>query len=145
MPDEITGLAVLQPTWLKDVWRLHYTATKASGTRFQSWIFIRDDAHNHLPNEMPDWHQGSCVIWKFRRNGNRLECHPSVNDLGNGFHNGYNWSVEYVEMVLPCTPTGEDWDGNATRHGRGTTVHYDLNLEGGREWLPEMREKGVIK
>ena len=87
MPDDITGLAVLQPTWVEGIWRLHYQSAKGNGTKFSSWIFIRDEKDNHLPDRMPDYYDGMNHIWKFRREGSRLHCHPSVNDIGNGFHN----------------------------------------------------------
>lgn len=145
MPDEITGLSVLQPTWLPGVWRLWYLAKRDNGNTYQDWIFIRDETDNHLPDKMPKWAEGTYSIWKFRREGNRLHGYPSINDVSSKWHNSYNWSVEFVEMVKPCSPTGEDWDDTSERWIRGSTVHYDLNLEGGREWLPEMREKGIIK
>jgi hypothetical protein len=108
MSDEIIGLAVLQPTWVKDIFRLWFRARKADGSSAQTCIFIRDEARNDLPERFPGWDDpNSNSIWKFHRNGTRLECHPSVNWISFGFHNTFNWSVEYVEMA-EAEPSPDD-------------------------------------
>ena len=144
--DTIIGISVLQPIWIPGIYRLWFRARKGSGETSQGNIFIRDKAATGLPDKIPGFSDGTNSIWKFTKHGNMLDCEPSVNWISWGFHNSGAWATEYVEMTrvekLPAEFDAEDTP--PSRWYAGHTVHYDLNLDGGRERIPQMREQGVL-
>ncbi len=137
---------MLQPIWVPGIYRLWFKARKGSGATSQGHIFIRDKASTGLPDKMPGFSDGTNSIWQFTRNGCNLDCTPSVNWISWGFHNGGTWSTEFVEMtVVEKLPSAFDADDTPpSRWFVGHTVHYDLNLEGGRSLIPELRQQGIL-
>jgi hypothetical protein len=143
MSDTIIGISVLQPIWIPGIYHLWFQARKADGTEAQGSIFIRDAAAVGLPDKMPDWPETSNTIWKFTRNGHRLDCFPSVNWISFEFHNGYNWFTDYVEMIF-AEPKD---DSDVKREQRGHTIHYDLRIIGidQQKEIADLRAQGVLR
>jgi len=147
--DEIVGISVLQPAWIPGIYRLWFRGRKADGSIAQGSIFIKDAAAVGLPTQMPDEPEGCNTIWNFNRSGERLDCFPSVNWISWGFHNGYNWSTEFVEMAVAERKWVPDAPETA-RQERGSAIHYDLNNinaadEQRRIWIAELRSEGILK
>lgn len=124
MPDQVTGISVLQPTWVPGVYRLWVEETKATGQSCQSWIFIAEKGTPNIPAKFPGYSDGCNSLWWFVRNGKQLDCSPSINHVSWGFHNNGAWSTEYVEMVKPCKPY--DPDVNVPWDEEGSSIHYNL-------------------
>lgn len=72
------------------------------------YLYLREyrrdgKTHNtYLPmyeegTKRPDWPPDH--IWVFRRDGDTLHCHPSLNDLSFKCHNGAHWDVVHVEWL----------------------------------------------
>ena len=146
MSDVIIGISVLQPIWITGIYRLWFDGQKSDGTKSQGWIFIRDAKTQGLPDKVPDYPDGCNTIWKFTRNGSRLDCTPSVNWISWGFHNAGNWSTEYVEMKF--AERAESKAGpEPTRVERGSSIHFDLNRIVGlniQEMIAELRQEGTL-
>lgn len=128
MSDEIVGISVLQKVWVPKMFRLWFVGRKDDGSRSQGWIFARDVADPGAPDKFPDYPEGVNSVWNFQRSGDLLVCHPSVNWISWGFHNGYNWQTRYVEMAATEKPY--DASMEPRRSERGSAVHYDINWLG---------------
>ncbi len=148
MADEIIGISVLQATWIANVHRLWFLARRSDAKNLQGWIFIAEESAS-VPDKFPDRPEGCNYIWRFRRNGNLLDCWPSVNWISCGFHNAGRWETECVEMTFPDRP----WDPNMPeqpREQRGSAIHYDLNwceTDPARrvQLIAEWRQQGVLR
>lgn len=99
-----------------------------------------------LPDKI-DYPDGCSPIWKFTRNGGKLDCTPSVNWISWGFHNAGAWSTDFVEMTE--AEKSESAAGpEPTRYERGSAVHYDLNRTTGLDqsaMVTELRQQGVLR
>jgi hypothetical protein len=150
MPDLIIGISVLQPTWIDKVYRLWFQAQKADGAKNQGWIFAVDSTSASTLTKMPEYPDGCNSIWHFTRQGDTLNCSPSVNWISWGFHNAGSWTTRYVEMTIAeqsMSKAGDDTGEVPTRLRIGHTVHYDLNNGAAdpQQVIAEYRQKGVLK
>lgn len=145
MSDTITGISVLQPIWVPGIYRLWFTAQKADGTKAQGNIYIKDVSSKGLIDKMPDHDEGSNSIWKFTRCGSvLLSCFPSVNWISWGFHNGHDWTTNFVEVKTAERPYSKECIGR-DRNQRGSAIHYDLSLVDDKaKMINELREQGII-
>lgn len=88
--DEIIGVAILTDGLL---YFCHWSPTFQGGFVDYSSIPIAEEKAADARNP-----------WRYRKNGERLDCWPSVKMFGGRagtnefFHNGYNWSVRFVEI-----------------------------------------------
>lgn len=147
MTDTITGIAVLQPTWVPGIYRMTMTETRATGRSNANNIFIKDEAVPGLPEKFPGYPDGCNTIWKFKRRGNFLDCHPSVNDITGKFHNAGAWSVEYVEMIQAEKPYDPDSNDNALFVGGGR-IHQEINCgtrQDAEERIAELKQQQILK
>jgi hypothetical protein len=149
MGDTIIGISVLQETWVPQIFKLWFRAQKSTGEKAQGWIFIRDAAHNHLPEKFLDYPEGTNYIWKFTKQGNELQCTPSVNWISWNFHNGGQWSTQFIEAATKSEPWEiEKTKPEAPRYTRGSAIHYDLNwIEGidQQKLISDLQAQGYLR
>lgn len=97
MSDEAVGIAILhdpdpEPGRDESYGFLYFVERRSNGECFVEDIPItREDKYDRI--------KVSCAVrhlWAYRIDGDMLHCHPSVNDLGAVWHNGYNWSVKFM-------------------------------------------------
>lgn len=127
MVDEITGISVLQPTWVNGIFRLWFYASRRDSRASQGWIFIQNQEALAGCDKMPGYPEGTNSIWNFKRRGDYLDVTPSVNWLSWDFHNAGQWTTEYVEM--PWAERAESKAGpEPTRVMEASKIHYELNF-----------------
>lgn len=99
MPDQITGVLVLQKFPDDPYFGIWFEYTRADGIIGYSYIPAKEKDAPNLTDKRP--------LWDFVRENPTLHCSPSVRILGphpgdpDHFHNQGQWSNHYVIMAQP--------------------------------------------
>lgn len=130
MPDEITGVVVLQEMPEPGVWRLWFQYTRSDGIKGYSSIPMKRKGDPEPKHEGP--------LWEFVERSPFLDCSPSVRILGphdgapDHFHNAGQWTNYYIVMATKWGEDPEAYDVVRTINQHDTKEKRDGEIFKGR-------------